>query len=142
MALSANTSLQTRGNAIEYGSATVLTGSTIYKHAMVCASATGYAVAAANDTTTKFLGFAKAYAQATETVEYFYNCEVRVPIESTQAPTIANTNALFYCYDDEEVTLHNTLGPAMGCSHAGGWFETSYVWIHVLKDLTDFVSAS
>jgi hypothetical protein len=114
MALSADRSLDyknVRGQT--YNSGTVKTGSTVYKGSLCCTNAAGTIVVAANTTTTRFFGIARAGAVAGATVEVVNNVWSLVPIKT--GTTVGYTGKKVYCYDDQTVTGSvATLGPVCG----------------------------
>jgi hypothetical protein len=131
-ALSANTQLETRNEeGIQYGSATVKAGSTIYANALVVLDVSVNTAMAAHDDagTTKFLGIALNYTQAGETVNYFYGCDVLLPFDTTQAFTAGNGLTPVYALDDGTVTQESAYGPFIGATRGGNFFETTSVWV-------------
>lgn len=131
MALSANTDLSRRNEAgMLVLHATVATSVTIYKHALVVMKAAGTSCkAAANETTTTFLGIADAQYTAAQTAKLYTNLEVSIPFKT--GLTAGNYGALLYCYDDEKVTTASTLGPPCGIHRGIDASNSSNVWVQL-----------
>jgi len=131
MALSANRTLKIRnvqGQRIE--TATVATGATIYKHALVALRANALrCLPAANATTTTFLGISDAQYSAASTARLYTECDVSIPF--TTGVTAGNRDALAYCTDDEKVTTASTLGPPCGRFMEIDADNSANIWVHI-----------
>ncbi len=124
MALSANTTLQLRnqkGDSILDG--VILTAAVIYQHAIVVRTAAGLLKAAADETTTRFVGLcdiienpdddtAGITGDGTLRANCISECDALVPLVT--AITVGNVGALVYAVDDQTVTTEATLGPVVG----------------------------
>jgi hypothetical protein len=131
MALSANTDLSRRNEAgMLVRKAVVATSVTIYKHAIVVMKNAGTSCkAAANETTTNFLGIAAAQYSAAATAKCLTHLEMSFPLKT--GVTAGNWGALAYAYDDEKVTTANTLGPPIGIFLEIDEDNSANVWVHV-----------
>lgn len=131
MALSANRNLSIRNTTgMRVVDETVATGATIYKHALGVLKAAGTSCkAAANETTTTFLGLSDAQYTAAQTAKFYTDLEVSIPF--TTGVTAGNHGALAYCTDDEKVTTAATLGPPCGRFMEIDTTNSANVWVHL-----------
>lgn len=131
MALSANRNLSTRNTLGQRKkTCTVATGATIYKHALGVVKAAGTSCkAAANETTTTFLGLSDARYTAAATAVFYTNIDVSIPF--TTGVTAGHRGAKAYCTDDEKVTNAATLGPPCGTFMEIDTANSANIWVHL-----------
>lgn len=129
MALSANTALQTRNTTGKLRNFVVKTSSVIYKHALCCVNAAGTLVAAANTTTTTFVGVAEdgpVTGDGTKTVNCIVDGEFLITIATTLTKGLQTSSAV-YATDDSACTNVATLGPVVGVMTQ--WVSSTTGWI-------------
>ena len=137
-ALTANTALQTRNrNGQTVLDGIVLTAAVMYHHALACRIAAGQIIAAATDTTSKFVGLVEIENPDNDTAGITgdgtlrVNCitDIEVLIPCVTAITAGNVLGAAYISDDNLVVAEATLGAEIGTITE--FVATNSIWVHL-----------
>ncbi len=136
MALAANTALQTRNrNGQTVLDGVVLTAAVMYHHALAARLTTGTIIAAATDTTSKFVGLVEIENVDNDTAGITgdgtlrVNCisDIEVLIPCVTAITAGNVGGAAYIVDDNTISAEATLGPE--CGTITEFVATNSIWV-------------